>query len=317
LGIVLDLKLVHYARTLAVHRNFARAAEALDISQPALSRSISRLEAGLGVQLFNRTAQGVEPTGFGERYLARGGELLDGAAELERELQLMQGVEAGVLRVAAGPYPADMCVAPALGRLIGRHPRVRVELGTGDWRTIVGALLRGQLDLAVVELSAMALDARLITEALPTHRAAFFCRVDHPLLRDGPATLERIFEYPFVSPKLPPRVGAIFHRLAKAWAIDPDTGDYLPPVKADTLALAMSVVSSSDAIAVAPLCIVADQVRAGRFGLLPLRPPWLHTNYGFVHLKDRALSPAAQAFITEVRAVEAELVEAEKRVSDD
>ncbi len=313
---MLDLKLIHYAQTLARHRNFARAAEALGLSQPALSRSMSRLETALGVRLFNRTSQGVEPTAYGERYLARGGELLTIAEELERELRRTQGLEIGVLRVAAGSYPADLCVGPALGRLAARHPRLRVELGTGDWRAIVGPLLRAQFDLAVVELSAVEQDPRLFTQALPTHRGVFCCRADHPLLKQKALTLEQVFEYPFASPKLPLRVGAMFHRLAKAWAIDAETGDYLPPIKVDTVALAKTVVSSSDAILAAPLRMVADEVRAGRLAMLDLRPPWLHTNYGFVYLKDRALSPAAQAFIAEVRAVEAELTETEQRITD-
>jgi DNA-binding transcriptional LysR family regulator len=58
---VIDLKLLHHALTLARYRNFVRAAEALDLSQPALSRSIPGLEADLGVQLFSRTLQGNGP----------------------------------------------------------------------------------------------------------------------------------------------------------------------------------------------------------------------------------------------------------------
>ena len=102
------------------------------MSQPALSRSIAGLEAALGIQLFNRTRQGVEPTAFGERLLARGSTLLTDAAELERELSLMQGLELGALRVGAGPYPAEVSVGPALARISMRYPRLRVELTTGD-----------------------------------------------------------------------------------------------------------------------------------------------------------------------------------------
>ena len=312
---MLDLKLIHYARTLAAHRSFARAADALGLSQPALSRSIAGLEATLGVQLFNRTRQGVDPTGFGERFLARGTALLTDAVELERELQLMQGLEIGVLRVGAGPYPADMCVGPAIGRLIARHPRVRFEMATGDWRTIVAQVVAARLDLAVVELSAMERDPRLVIEALPTHPGVFVCRLGHPLLQAKDVTIERLFEFPLVSPKLPSRVGAVFLRLAKVWAIDKETGDYLPPVRVDTMALAQAVVSSSDAIAVVPFYMLAAGNQAAGIAALPFREPWLHTNYGFVYLKDHALSPASQALIAEVRAVEAELVELEARAA--
>ena len=62
----IDIRLLRQVLALSKHRNFARAAEALHISQPALSRSIAGLEQSLGVQLFDRTSAGVEPTIFGQ-----------------------------------------------------------------------------------------------------------------------------------------------------------------------------------------------------------------------------------------------------------
>ena len=311
---MLDLKHLHYATTLARHRNYARAAEALDMSQPALSRSISGLEAALGVQLFNRTRRGVEPTAFGERLLARGEVLLTSAAELERELKLMQGLEIGVLRVGAGTYPADMCVGPAIGRLAKEHPRLRIELETGHWRVMLQQVLAAKIDLAVVELSVAEQDPRLVTQPLPGHAATFFCRSGHPLLAEKAPTLERVFEFPLACTKLPARVAEMFYRLAPAGSIDPDTGDYLPPIMVDSIALAKAVVLSSDAVALSPLVLIAAEVRSGHLVTLPFRQPWLHTDYGFVYLRDRALSPATQAFMAEIEAVELELVDTERHL---
>ena len=312
---MLDLKHLHYAVTLAKYRNYARAAEALDISQPALSRSIAGLEAELGVQLFNRSSRGVEPTPFGERLLTRGSALLMDAAELERELTLMQGGEIGVLRVGAGPYAADLCVGLAIGRLSLRHPRVRVELNTGDWRGIIDGILTAATDIAVVELSGAELNPDLRTEPLPKHSGAFYCRFDHPLMREKPQSLERMFTFPFVCGRLPARAGQMFYQMAKTGSIDPETGDYVPPIKVDTIALAKSIVLSSDAVALAPIALIANEIQARQIATLPFREPWLHTGYGFVYLKDRMLSPAAHAFINEAKAVEAELVETERRVA--
>jgi DNA-binding transcriptional LysR family regulator len=311
---VLDLKQLHYAAMLARHRNYARAAEALDLSQPALSRSISGLEAALGVHLFNRTRHGVEPTAFGERLLARGEALLTDAAELERELKLMQGLEIGVLRIGAGPFPADMCVGRAIGRLSERHPRLRIELDTGDFRTMLQHVLAARIDLAIIELSVAEQEQRLVTEPLPRHAGTFFCRAGHPLLAEKAPTLEQLFEFPFASPKLPARAAKMFYRLAPSGAIDPATGDYLPPIEVDSMALAKAVVLSSDAVALSPLELIAAEVRSGQLVALPFRQPWLHTNYGFVYLKERALSPATQAFMAEIKAVEMALVGAERHL---
>ena len=63
---VFDMRRLRHALALAEYRNFARAADALHITQPALSRSIQSLEDGLGVRLFDRSPRDVQPTAFGE-----------------------------------------------------------------------------------------------------------------------------------------------------------------------------------------------------------------------------------------------------------
>ena len=63
-----------------------------------------------------------------------------------------------------------------------------------------------------------------------------------------------------------------------------------------------------------PLGLIAAEVQAGHLVTLPFRQPWLHTNYGFVYLKERALSPATQAFMAEIKAVELALVEMERHL---
>src|SRR5512137_2516263 len=101
----LDLHLVRHALVLAKHGNFRRAARALHVSQPTLSRNIAALERSLGVRLFDRSSSGVEPTPFGRLVLERGRGLLAGESDLLREISLQAGLEIGSLAVAAGPYP--------------------------------------------------------------------------------------------------------------------------------------------------------------------------------------------------------------------
>jgi DNA-binding transcriptional LysR family regulator len=305
---MLDLKLLIHAMTLARHRNFARAAEALHLTQPALSRSIAGLEAALGEKLFDRTRQGVEPTSFGQMLLARAQPLVDDATELERDFRLLRGLQIGELRVGAGAYAADLSVGPAIGRLLGRHPQLRVELATADLRTLVAELLQRKLDLAVIELSLVEGETAIATEALPEHAALFYCRSGHPLAQHAEPSLDEVLAFPYVGTRLPQRVNPDFLQLARAGRIDADTGDYLPPVLVASVQLAKQVVLHSDAVSAAPLAMLAGDVRAGRLLPLPLRADWMHTRYGFAYLRDRQLSPAAQAFMAELRAVEAGMV---------
>ena len=311
---MLDLKLLHQALMLAKHRNFARAAEALHLTQPALSRSIAGLEEALGEKLFNRTRQGVEPTAFGELLLSRGRALLDGATELEREFKLMRGLDIGEVRVGAGAYPAELSVGRAVGRLMNRHPMLRVDVTVTDIRAIVAAVLDARIDVAVVELSLVESEPRVATERLPEHPGLFYCRAGHPLLAGQAPSLERALQFPYVGTRMVPRVGKAFLELAKSGAIDPDTGDYLPPIKVDSVRAARDVVMASDAVGTAPLTLIAADITAGRLAALPFRLPWMKTSYGFVYLRDRTRSPATETFIAEVRRVEAELAAEERRL---
>lgn len=314
---MLDLRLLHQAITLARFRNYARAAQALHLTQPALSRSIAGFESRLGERLFNRTQRGVEPTAFGALLLARGQALLDEAGALEREFALMRGLGAGELRVGAGAYPAQMSVGRAVGRLVGEHPGLRVEVLTDDVRVLVDALFAGKIELAVIELSIVAGEPRLAAEPLPAHPASFYCRAGHPLTSEAAPTIERILEFPYAGTRMPPRVAHAFLAVAKSGAIDRDTGDYVPPVRVDSVAMVKDVVMASDAVAAATLSFIANDIAHGRLVALSARAPWMQTGYGFVHLRGAVLSPAAQAFANAVRREEAALVAVEETMRGD
>jgi DNA-binding transcriptional LysR family regulator len=219
----------------------------------------------------------------------------------------MRSLDIGELRVGAGAYPAELSVGRAVGHLMRLHPNLRVDVATIDLRAIVERVLSRRLDLAVIELSMVDHETRIATEALPEHPACFYCRAGHPLAAEKNLTTERVMAFPFAGTRMAPRVAESFLNLAKAGAIDPDSGDYLPPIKVDSIRVAKEVVMCSEAIGAAPLPLIGAEIESGRLVALPLRMPWMHTRYGFVYLRDRMLSPAAEAFMAEVRRIEAEL----------
>ncbi len=270
---MIDLTLLSHALALAKLRNYARAAEQLHVSQPTLSRHIAALEASLGVRLFDRNRSRVEPTAFGRRLLQRAGVLVSGAVDLEREIKLMQGLEVGELLVGAGVYPAELSLGTALGRLTSKHPGLRIDVTTGDWRFIIQAVLAGHIDLAVVELSVLEHQPRLAKAPLPRHDGVFYCRAGHPLLEDNALTMKRVLEFPFVGPKLAARVGGPMARSVGGGTRDPGTGDYLPSIKVDTVKLATDAVASSNAVSAAPISSIMAEVSAGRLVPLPVSPP--------------------------------------------
>jgi len=292
----MNIKLRHLRQLVALvqHGSFGDAAAALGISQPALSRSLQSLEAEVGERLLDRTRSGVVPTQMGELVLRRGTALLSGAEELQREIVLSRGLEIGELAVAAGPYPAELSVGVAAGRLLARHPGLSMDIRVGGWQSLTRLVLEGKVDLAIAELHTARADERLKVEPLPRHQGYFVCRVGHPLARLAAPSLEQVCEHALVAPVLPERL----RRLVAA-------------VRVDSFTLVKDIVMASDAVGVALPGQVVTELAQGRLVRVPLELDWLCSNYGFITRRDRTPSSSALAFMDVVRQVEAELVAAE------
>lgn len=307
----MDVRSLRLVQALATAGNYGRAAQALHLSQPALSRGIARIEAMLGVQLFDRNRRGVVPTRFGELLVDRGRAVMAGLADIEREIALMRGLEVGEVSVAAGLYPTEISVGTAIGQLSAAHPGLRISLRAATWREVTNAAASGMVDVAVVESSPLAGQGQLAIEPLPRHEGVFVCRAGHPLLGAARLDAGKVFAYPFVGPRLPPRLAGPLRSVAPALRVDPVSGDVVPPLHIESITLAKRIVASGSAVAALPRLLVAAEIADGTLAALPWRPAWLHTSYGIVYRRDRTLSPAARAFIAEVRRVEDALAAAE------
>ncbi|WP_410672145.1 LysR family transcriptional regulator [Amycolatopsis sp. cmx-4-68] len=142
----LDLRLVRYFTVVAEHLNFGRAASALQLAQPSLSRQIQRLEHQLGVRLFDRTPQGSHLTDAGRAFLPRAQALLhaaDQAGRAARSAALAQAITVG--------YVADLAITPAVRELRRRHPGAHVSTRHLNWQD-THALPERRVDALVTRL---------------------------------------------------------------------------------------------------------------------------------------------------------------------
>jgi DNA-binding transcriptional LysR family regulator len=311
---MIELRLLRHALTLWQFRNFARAAEALDMAQPTLSRSIAALESGLGVRLFDRGHKGLEPTAFGRVLLERSEALLSGEADLRREIQLLAGLETGWLTIGAGPYAGEVSVATAVARLISVHPRLRVQVLTVSPREVVTRVLARGFDVGVADVGALGDEPRLRLQSLGPHRIHLACRPGHPLTRIPELTLEEVLAFPLVSTLLRGDVATTVARAGALGSADSHTGDFTPAINVDSFAIARQIARQSDALFPGTLSMLAPDLEAGQLVRLPFQIPVMRASYSLMHLRDRTVSPAAQAFMDLLLAVEAELMAREAEV---
>ena len=143
----LDLRLVRYFTAVAEHQHFGRAAEALYVAQPYLSRQIRRLEELLGARLFDRTPQGARLTEAGTVFLPLATELLNAAARAATQTR----AAAAPSHITVG-YLTSLIVTPAVRELLSQRPDAAVETVHLKWNEPRAALLNHRVDVAIARL---------------------------------------------------------------------------------------------------------------------------------------------------------------------
>jgi DNA-binding transcriptional LysR family regulator len=314
LVIVITQRRLQHALTVAEHGHFGRAATELHISQPALTRSIQALEAELGVRLFDRTKGRVMPTAFGEIVIRRGKALLSDHHDLLQEIKNLAGQRTEVLHIALGPHPGAISGFAAVGRLNARHPQIAVSSHVhNSWRDLIRDIVDGAAHVGIMELSRAVEDTRLHAERIGEHVGRFFCRPRHPILRRGSVSLADLFEFPWVSTRIPPRIAAAFPKaLGRAGHYDRTGGDFMPAIEIDSLTQFVEMVAGTDALALVPLVIAENALAERRIVIVPVGDIEPKTQYAFIYLKDRPPNSAVVAYMREVRAVEAAVAKREK-----
>jgi DNA-binding transcriptional LysR family regulator len=311
--IITDTRLRHLL-SVAEHGHFGLAAESLKISQPSLSKSIQGLEAALGVKLLDRQRNGVVLTVFGQLALEHGKVLLHQQQEMQREIKLLANLDIGLARVKMGPYPSIVSGYPAAGRLLAKHPGIRLSLDVKGWRDVFTSVLEEQADFGVGEITPWDKDPRFETEAIGPHNGRFFCRPDHPILEKDPGSLGDMAGYPWAGPSLPPRIAS--HLPSGDFAaghVDPVSGNFVPAVQLNILTNMELFLAGTNVLALASLALLESELAAGT--IVPVPGFTFPSAYGFGYLKKRSLSPVALAYMEEIRAVEAEFRQREEKLA--
>lgn len=113
---------------VARERSFTKAAAQIGVSQPALSRTIRKLEARLGVRLLTRNTRSVSPTDAGERLIETIGPHFDGIEAGLTEMTELSGKPAGALRITSVEHASSVILAPAVCKLMLAYPDISVEI---------------------------------------------------------------------------------------------------------------------------------------------------------------------------------------------
>lgn len=282
-----DLRQLRHFAALAEHGHFARAAEAVNLSQPALSRSIQALESQLGCPLLDRHSRGFSLTAHGRLVLEHARRLLAGSRALSNAVSQLGNLQSGELRLGAGPYPAARLVPRALGAFAGRYPGVQVRLQIDNWQQLRQRLLDDAIELFVADIRELHNDPQLQVQPLRRWPGMLFCRPGHPLLAlDRPLQIDDLNGYALAGTQLPQEVEQ---------ALQQASGRAQPlGIACDNFMVLKALVAHSDVLSLAPWDVVADEVQRGELGVLSLGNLLQQSAYGLVSRAGHSLSPAAE-----------------------
>ncbi len=192
----MDLRDLYYFETIADLGNLGRAGDKLHRTQPALSKSIQRLEETLGTALFFREGRRMRLTPAGELLLMRARLLRQGVQETRREIQDFAKGTVGNVRLGCGPTAAEYLLPSLVSLLLDTAPDLTLELVTGQNDILLNSLRTGQLDLLICPLSAVDV-AQFETFALLQDEVVVVASADHALF-ERPIVMADLCEWRWV-----------------------------------------------------------------------------------------------------------------------
>jgi DNA-binding transcriptional LysR family regulator len=284
-----------HVRTLeeiARRRSFSRAADALHLSQPAVSHQIRQLESQLGVSLLERVGKRAWPTRAGELLLERGGRALRELDEAGRAVQQLAGIGGGRVRIGTGATASIYLLPPLLRRLHTRHPELELIVVTGNSGDIAKAVVDNQLDVGLVTLPVSR--PQLAVAPFGVDRLVAIAPAEAPWRRRARLTPVDLARHPLI---LYERGGTI-RRVIEAWFRRGGARPHVVMELGNEEAI-KKLVGAGLGVSVSPSMAVQDEVRAGALTTRPLSPA-LVRRLGLVRRRDKPETPALRVFLAAV-----------------
>ncbi|MCG7781131.1 LysR substrate-binding domain-containing protein [Lelliottia amnigena] len=290
------LRHLHTFVAVAQQGTLGRAAETLNLSQPALSKTLNELEQLTGTRLFNRGRLGAQLTLVGEQFLTHAVKVLDALNTAGQALNRKDSQDTDVVRVGALPTAALGILPAAIGQFHKQQKNTTLQVATMNNTMLLSGLKSGELDLGIGRMSDPELMVGLNYELLFLESLKLVVRPGHPLLRDT-VTLSRVMEWPVV---VSPKGTAPRHNAEVMLQMQ---GCTLPSGCIETLSASLSrqLTVDYDYVWFVPSGAVKEDLRQGCLSALPVASPGAGEPIGILTRVDTPLSSGAQSLLSAIR----------------
>ncbi|MFM2068809.1 MAG: hypothetical protein RLZZ584_3718 [Pseudomonadota bacterium] len=275
--------------TVARLASFARAADELHVTPPAVTQQIRELEAAVEIPLFDRSGRKVALSTAGEYFLVYARRLLATLKEAEDAMARLRRLEVGLLTVGM-VSTAKYFVPRLLAQFRIEHPGVEVKLQVSQNREQLVALMEaGDCDLAIMGRPPKELATR--AEPFAAHPHVFVAPKGHPLLQQSQLPVAALANYDLLVREPASGTRALMDKFFAEHHVEPRIAMDMPSNETIKQALMAGM-----GLAFLSLHTLGLELRAGEIGLLHVDDTPVMRTWNVVHLQSRVLSPAAEAF---------------------
>ncbi|WP_310607662.1 pca operon transcription factor PcaQ [Buttiauxella brennerae] len=290
------LRHLHTFVAVAQQGTLGRAAETLNLSQPALSKTLNELEQLTGTRLFERGRLGAQMTLMGEQFLTHAVKVLDALNHAGQSLNQKDGQGSTVIRVGALPTAALGILPKVIGQFHKQQSDVTLQVATMNNTMLLSGLKSGELDLGIGRMSDPELMTGLNYELLFLESLKLVVRPGHPLLQEN-ITLSRVMEWPVVlSPK-----GTIPRQNAETLLASQGCKMATTCVETLSASLSRQLTVDYNYVWFVPSGAVKEDLRQGTLTSLPVTTQGAGEPIGILTRVDTQLSAGAQILLASIR----------------
>jgi DNA-binding transcriptional LysR family regulator len=290
----MDIRSLQQVVAIRKHGSFAKAADALGVSQPSLSKTIARLEDELKLKIFDRTAKGSVLTPVGELIVERADAVIAEVRDLARDASLLAGGETGTVRIGCTTALQAPLLAPLVQRIAKRHPGLRVHAETAASARLLPLLEARELDVVFTGVNRPDPAATAyVAEPILETPVIFVASPSHPLATERGISIARLAEFKCGGSQSPgsSNVGLM--------GVE---NDNLGWYTASHYELILPLVLSGDAVVLAPTFVAQPYLESGEMVILDTQ--WRYeARYHFVTKRATSLSPIVNAILEHARAI--------------
>jgi DNA-binding transcriptional LysR family regulator len=295
----MDLRQLRNALAVLEQGSMGKASEWLGISQPALTKSIHRLEDELQVKLFERNARGMRPTVYGECLRSHARSLSTGLNDLKADLQALKSGARGIVEIGAPPIVAPEVFSGAVNRFLKETPEVFVRVSTELSPQLIQAVQTGRLDFAVTFLTSGIAPAGCMQRLLFDDRLVVAARAGHPVTKTKKTSVRSLQGCSWI---LPHKDNLHRKRLELAFEAE---GMPLPePVmECNSMPFLKAALLETDCVSLVSRLSVKSEERTGAIKTAELDSEFMQRPIGITWSTDRDLSMAARKLMAIVEKV--------------